>query len=269
MIQELAGLAAWLISKSDRGTTEKYRPFAASSPATPDSDDPPKTRGDALLGFLSALHRDLPYLAVRLTTQEFLRPDVVLRGQLLEPLAQNKQSYDRLLGGLTSTSRRLLEEGLLAPLNGGGANEAKGRNGAAAAAEAAASAPTFTVEYTREGHVRVPWRLDLAVVTPWTRLPLCIDAVSLFLLATNDDGLVRSGSSAHSVGDDEINGRADLKPLVREHRLLEVSLNGQPSLAQVVEWVSNSPQQRGKASSVQVLEFLTRVAGNGVGGIGG
>ena len=268
-IQELAGLAAWLISKSDRGTNEKYRPFTAVSPATPQSGDLPRTRGDAVLSFLSALHRDLPYLAVRLTTQEFLRPDVVLRGQLLEPLAQNKQSYDRLLGGLTSTSRRLLEEGLLAPLNGGDANEVNGRNGVAAAAAAAASATTYTIEYTREGHVRVPWRLDLEIVTPWTRLPLCIDAVSLFLLAADADGGQRSSGdiasssfSSSSVGDDEGNGEAGLTPLVREHRLLEVSLNGQPSLAKVVEWVSKTPQQRrGKTSSVQVLKFLTRIAG--------
>ena len=336
-IQELAGLAAWLLSKSDRGSSgssgivsdggggaggggKEYRPTlksggggkARSTSKTKtatrrnNNNAMVRTRGDLVVAFLEALHRDLPYLAVQLPAQAFLAPDVTLRGQLREPLASGATAYSRLLGGVASASRRLLEEGLLAPLNdndgnsnedpesrsssssssssGSGSSGGLKRKGSAAAA-AAAAATTYRVEYTREGHVRVPWRVDLAVVAPFPlnqRLPLCVDAVSLFVLDDEDgnsdlgfydasnsgggDGGKGGGGGGGATAKQQQQQQQQEFPLVKEHRLLEVSLNGQPSLAKVVEWAGADPQKRGgatMASSVQLLEFLTRVAGGG------
>ena len=49
------------------------------------------------MAFLRQLHRDLPLLMTQVVAPDFLGPDVVLRGQLDEPLARGRRQYLELM----------------------------------------------------------------------------------------------------------------------------------------------------------------------------
>jgi len=89
--------------------------------------------------------------------------------------------------------------------------------------------PAYSILFTSQGHVQVDWALTLQVNPPLNgpSLPLKIEASYLFVLD-------------HSA--------KDPAELVFEHRVLEVSVNGQPSLARAVEWVREI--QQGGSSGV-------------------
>jgi hypothetical protein len=245
---------------------------------------------------MDALHDGAPRsLASPLLPAGWLRPEVKLKGQLDEPWAVGKPAAWALNGALVSVTARLLADGTLVPAGpppataaaaaaasagaagaaaagaGGDGARAGGPGGAAArAAAASAAAVTHAIEYTAEGHVRLRWRVDLLAKPPLglagPALPLTVEGTSLFLLDASalppapSNGVAASAAAAAPAAGDPDAPTA----LVAEHRLLEVAVNGQPSLAQVADWAKQWSQGARPspaalaAAPLQLFEWLTR-----------
>jgi len=238
----------------------------------------------SVAAFLDALHFSTPRsLATPLLPSGWLRPDVQLKGQLDEPWAVGKPSVEALCSAFVTITARLLADGTLVPAvsprpNGeasGASTRSTSSNSLGSAAQAAAraeaasiAAMTHAVEYTPEGHVLLRWRADLEARPPFLglagpSLPLTVEGTSLLILDASAIAATPGASPAAS-GTAAIIDIGPPVPLVAEHRVLEVAINGQPSLSQVADWAQQWSQGARPSSTAlaaapfKLFEWLAR-----------
>ena len=235
----------------------------------------------SVAAFLDALHLSTPRsLAALLLAAGWLRPDAQLKGQLDEPWAVGKSAVEALSNAFVTVTARLLADGTLVPVaslqphsktseaGGSSSNRFGSAVQAAARAEGASmAAMTHAVEYTPEGHVLLRWRADLEARPPLglagPSLPLTVEGTSLLLLDASAIGAAPDSSASASGTASNVDGDTPV-PLVAEHRVLEVAINGQPSLSQVADWAQQWRQGARPSSTTlatapfKIFEWLTR-----------